>query len=515
MAIASEYSWKLLPNSPTASSRTDDIWFFDEQTGWLINSSGYVCKTENGGANWTPKFFLPPNLPSKPYLRCMGWGNEHVGWFGSVTNLDQYLDTLLHHTTDGGESWNPVVNLPQSSPPGICGFYAVNQNVAYGSGTNDPALPGPAIVKTKNGGSSWDLIPMSEYADNLIDIYFMDEDNGFVVGGKIDPSCPASNPYYPEPRLSAYVQLRPVVLRTTDGGKTWVNVAADTLGLGCGEWGWKIQFINDHVGVVSLESFMDAAILKTVDGGKTWERKRIAKAQGHDIPAINRDLEGVGFINEQQGWVGGWGYNFDHANTGLVNSYTADGGETWVNQDHVIGDPQSDPRIVINRYRLHGSLENGGFGYCSGLQVYKLALSGSKKSAFAAQTISRVVPAHGGETIAKESAFAATTVSAASRSDQEEAGFNLSYSVRKDGLVEVSYALPEAAGNLFIGLWNQFAFHIRTLVNEDQPAAGQRTVVWDLKDEDGTACGWGNFICRMSVGGRNGASQLIMLPKPV
>ena len=40
------------------------------------------------------------------------------------------------------------------------------------------------------------------------------------------------------------------------------------------------------------------------------------------------------------------------------------------------------------------------------------------------------------------------------------------------------------------------------------------TVVWDLKDQRGAPVGWGNFICRMSVGGRDGASQLIMLPKP-
>jgi len=40
-----QLSWKVLGNSPLASSRTDDIWFFDEQNGWLVNSSGYVCKT--------------------------------------------------------------------------------------------------------------------------------------------------------------------------------------------------------------------------------------------------------------------------------------------------------------------------------------------------------------------------------------------------------------------------------------------------------------------------------------
>ncbi|MCK5667089.1 MAG: hypothetical protein KAI17_26565, partial [Thiotrichaceae bacterium] len=107
-----EYRWNLLSNSPVASSRTDDIWFFDELTGWLVNSSGYVCKTEDGGNSWIPKFFLYPNLPSKPYLRCMGWANRQYGWFGSVTGIadeeleypSQYIRTLLHHTKNGGET---------------------------------------------------------------------------------------------------------------------------------------------------------------------------------------------------------------------------------------------------------------------------------------------------------------------------------------------------------------------------------------------------------------------------
>ncbi|PYS66048.1 MAG: hypothetical protein DMF76_01345, partial [Acidobacteria bacterium] len=117
MAPVTKYQWQLLQNSPVANSRTDDIWFFDELTGWLVNSSGYVCKTEDAGANWTPKFFLPPNLPSLPYLRCMSWANREIGWFGAVTGIgdvdsitspSQFIQTLLHQTTDGGETWKPI-----------------------------------------------------------------------------------------------------------------------------------------------------------------------------------------------------------------------------------------------------------------------------------------------------------------------------------------------------------------------------------------------------------------------
>ena len=124
------YQWQVLPNSPAAGTlesgaRTDDIWFFTEQHGWLVNSSGYVCETTDGGTCWQPKFYLCPSKAGKPYMRCMGWGSEQVGWFGSITgeHTDQlahnkaYLDILLHHTTDGGNSWHPV-KVPEGSPPG-------------------------------------------------------------------------------------------------------------------------------------------------------------------------------------------------------------------------------------------------------------------------------------------------------------------------------------------------------------------------------------------------------------
>jgi photosystem II stability/assembly factor-like uncharacterized protein len=529
------YQWQLLQNSPVANSRTDDIWFFDALTGWLVNSSGYVCKTEDGGNNWTPKFFLAPNLPSLPYLRCMSWANRQIGWFGSVTGLggddlqhppvntpSQYLQTLLYQTTDGGETWRPVENLPEGSPAGICGFHAVNERVAYGSGTNDPGLPGPAIIKTTDNGASWELIDMREYASNLIDIYFFDEDNGFVVGGLIDPKAEIDYKAYPVPRLSRYGQVKPVILRTKDGGKSWTNTVANIKNFEAGEWGWKIQFLNQTHGFISLENFRDASILVTKDGGKSWAKKHVAKDQKPKSPAINNDLEGIGFINERQGWVGGWGFEDLSAPVGgLENSYTEDGGETWIAQNH-LPDPDTttpnDPRYRINRYRFVKDLSGKVItGYCSGQQVFNLVIGGGKKGAFAARTLGMVAPVgrvepansrHGSKTPArpaKASAFARQTKVAA----QPGHDFELTQVSSDDGTVRISYTLPEDAENVFVGLWNKFAFHVRTLVNERRQTRGRRTVVWDGKDDQGNPAGPGLFICRMCTDGEKGASQLI------
>ena len=468
-------NWTWIPtNAPVAQSRTDDIWFFDESAGWLLNSNGQVCKTTDGGDTWIQKLFVDPGATANPYLRCMGWPSRKVGWIGAVTQYYQdmnYLDILLHKTEDGGETWRAMKNMPPGSPAGICGLYAVTESLMYGAGTNDPNLPGTGVVKTSDGGATWQFIYLSHLANNLIDCYLSDQNTGWVVGGKFDPSCPTPPAGTGD---SQYAKLKPVVLKTTDGGKTWVNKAAAVQGFDCGEWGWKIQWLDGRHGFVSLENFTAAAILTTVNGGETWVRRPVVDATGKQI---NVDLEGVGFLTPDVGWVGGWGDKFE----GLKNSATADGGKTWVAEDNTPGNPASDPRTRINRYRFLGSPP--AFGYCSGHTVYKRGTQ----------------------------AQAAVVASAPRRA--RPAGLSLSQrSFATARSVEIGYTLDTDADSVFVGIWNHFAFHVRTLVAGEAQSAGRHSVVWDGTDKHGNRLPGGTFICRMSVNGAVGESQTIILP---
>ncbi|MET0678981.1 MAG: YCF48-related protein, partial [Bradyrhizobium sp.] len=199
MSTAKDWKW-VATNSPIATSRTDDIWFFNEKQGWLVNSNGQVSQTQDGGQTWTQKKFIDPNSTGFPYLRCMGWANEKIGWIGAVTVFDDgnkdYLQVLMHKTTDGGATWTNLTNMPITSPAGVCGMSVVNEKVVYGAGTNDPDLPGPGFVKTTDGGATWTHTSLSQHADNLIDVYFSDENTGWIVGGKKDSGCPTIKPGY-------------------------------------------------------------------------------------------------------------------------------------------------------------------------------------------------------------------------------------------------------------------------------------------------------------------------------
>src|SRR4051794_20156138 len=118
-----DYRW-VETNSPEASSRTDDIWFLSNKTGWLVNSDGQVMRTDDGGDSWEQQLSVPPDADFRPYLRCIGFADAEVGWFGALVQdvaagSGSYVKALLHHTSNGGRDWESVGNLPRGSPQGI------------------------------------------------------------------------------------------------------------------------------------------------------------------------------------------------------------------------------------------------------------------------------------------------------------------------------------------------------------------------------------------------------------
>ncbi|MBW4631013.1 MAG: hypothetical protein KME30_03635 [Iphinoe sp. HA4291-MV1] len=438
MTNSSNLQWSPT-NAPLASSRTDDIWFIDPSVGWAVNSNGQIIKTNDGGETWEQQF------QDRVYLRCIGFATPLKGWAGTLT-----ASKRLYATIDGGKNWNLIEDrLPQLAPPAICGLSVVNESVVYASGTNYPDRP-VGMIKTVDGGTTWTGWDMSQYATLLIDTYFTSPERGWVVGGKADKSI--SNPSRDD--------VIPVVLYTEDGGKTWVNrVENMSSSFPLGEWGWKIQFLNENIGFVSLENFQAGAILKTTDGGQTWTRLRINDPQG------NTNLEGVGFVDENLGWVGGWG---SEDFTKGYSSETNDGGKNWHDANQI--------GQFINRFRFFGNPVT--VGYSSGKTVYKYSTA--------------PVTAPLAE-IAAPTRFLLTNAPA-----QFEKSIN------------IEYTLPDNAKSITIDIWNRFGAHVRTLVDESNQSAGSKSVVWDGTNDSGERLPPGIFIYRLTVDG-NAESRVIRL----
>jgi photosystem II stability/assembly factor-like uncharacterized protein len=428
------FSWRQTA-APDAGSRHDDVFFVSPEMGWAVNSDGHILRTDDGGRKWQVQATLPA------YLRCVGFASATHGWVGTLSP-----DTRLFATTDGGTTWPEVTDLPDETPSRICGLSVVDESVVYASGTNFPfpAWPDrpPRMVKTVDGGSTWTAWDMSAHASNLIDTYFPTAERGWVVGGLADPSVSPGVDHRTD-------NLRAVVLLTEDGGRTWTNKAAHVADLPLGEWGWKIQFLDDRVGFVSLESMDRGAILKTVDGGETWERLEIGDPQG------NKNLEGVGFIDEQAGWVGGWGRaNF----IGGFSSSTLDGGRTWSDAN--------DIGLYINRFRFVGQPLR--VGYAAGLSIYRYSDEPPPSAAERAAAPGPML-----------------------FSDREP--------IESDVPLRLRIAVPERASRLAVTIWERFGDLARRLVDQASPAAGPTTIEWNLTDDEGRPLDPGHFIVRVTV----------------
>lgn len=437
-------------NAPIASSRTDDIWFIDPQTGWAVNSDGNILKTTDGGNSWNVQHSSPG-----AYLRCVGFANANVGWVGTLSPARR-----LFHTVDGGANWARVSPLPTLAPVAICGISVVNENIVYCSGTNRPN-DFPRMMKTIDGGTSWTAWDMSAHASVLIDCFFVDSLHGWVVGGKSSEPTPTSRD-----------KLKPVVLETNDGGATWVNrLAGQEANFPFGEWGWKIQFIGGGVGFVSLENFSDAAILKTIDGGTTWQRIAV------NDPQENVNLEGIGFIDEQHGWVGGWGpggFGGVGSPQGF-SSATSDGGVTWQSANEI--------GLFINRFRFFGNPVHVGFA--SGDTVYKYS--------------SDPLPSPAVGLVAKH--------------DPARAMLPTVQISGQTGAISIPMNVPTGTKRLSLLVWDRFGDDIGCILDEIHPVNGTRVFEWDGTDSRGIALPAGDYIVRL-IADDLSASSRIRLEQP-
>jgi flagellar hook assembly protein FlgD len=65
--------------------------------------------------------------------------------------------------------------------------------------------------------------------------------------------------------------------------------------------------------------------------------------------------------------------------------------------------------------------------------------------------------------------------------------------------VLIPVTIPEGASRLLVNIWDRFGSHVRHLLDEQQPAAGRRTIKWDGASDSGELLEAGNFVVRVTV----------------
>ena len=318
-AFSQSLQWHAIQNAPVDNARHEDMYFLNSNTGWIVNISGQVYKTTNGGVKFDTVSYLSYSL------RSVGFLDENTGVIGALN-----VPNSIFRTTNGGTNWT---SIPVPNTPGICGITQIFPNTFYAVG----AWSGQGrAFKSIDKGATWSNLNIdNNLITRIVDTYFSDADHGFVVGAKGN---------------SSLTGLLPVVLYTSDGGISWqTRFIGTTYGYLC----WKIDFRSDQFGYVSCENFSGPpAYLITTNGGMNWTYNTIPGAS-------DLDVEGIGFLNQSTGWLGGWGTGSGPGPT----YYTTNGGVNWSNA--------STYGRNMNRFQFI----NDTLAYSIGQTVFKYSLT--------------------------------------------------------------------------------------------------------------------------------------------
>jgi photosystem II stability/assembly factor-like uncharacterized protein len=334
-APARPSEWETLKTDAYPGKR-DDVSFADSRNGWYGTGKGDLFATADGGATWN-------KISSHPgtFIRALGFVDQRTGFIGNVGTgyYPGVTDPVpLYRTRDGGRSWEPI-DLHGATVAGICAIDIVRTQRIYQGAlvprvvvTAAGRVGGPAaIIRSVDGGTTWQVIDMSRWTSMILDVHFLDEQTGFVAASSARDVA-ATNAQ---------------ILMTRDGGASWTEVYRSKRP---SELIWKIAFPSGRVGYGTVMSYDKAnprkLVVKSLDGGRTWR----------ELPLVdNPDAVelGIGFVDEKHGWVG----------TMIGGFETRDGGRSFV---------PAPIAKAANKFRIVLEGPRRGSVYAIGTEVQRL-----------------------------------------------------------------------------------------------------------------------------------------------
>ena len=230
-----------------------DVYFTDNQNGLVVGNGGLMLVTTDGGKNWTKKDvnMQPPGAGTRqrPGGPPGGFGRGGPPTLNNIYFVNDKIGfvtgdrgTILH-TEDGGETWNRKIARNESS------------------GQNNNPRP----IRAR-----------------LLGIQMISDTTGFIAGSEN------------------------TILKTTDGGETWVGSSERAR---VGETRNNLEniwFVSSSKGWI-IGSF--GTLLHTTDGGESWEKRKAG---------FDNNLFGIHFFDEKTGWICGQEGLILHTNDGVT-----------------------------------------------------------------------------------------------------------------------------------------------------------------------------------------------------
>ncbi|HBG24164.1 MAG: hypothetical protein A2X17_06270 [Bacteroidetes bacterium GWF2_41_61] len=227
-----------------------DISFINKNEGMICGSFGFIAKTSNGGKSWE--------------LLNSGINHSFLNAF-MLDSKTLYMARIgIYKSSNSGSSFSPLGVLADYSNSifGIC-FFNQNEGVV---------IKGNLILKTRNGGSTWDV--QYDSAENITKMQFTSKTVGYVAGGR-----------------SYDNSSRGEIHKTTDGGESWQQIHLTDSNISA------LYFINSERGFYT--NYNDE-LFRTVDGGKIWRKISTVEAGALSLCFTG---ESIGYLSTYSGKI--------------------------------------------------------------------------------------------------------------------------------------------------------------------------------------------------------------------
>jgi photosystem II stability/assembly factor-like uncharacterized protein len=311
------------PDSPEASLAATGF-FWDMQLGWVVyTASGpdrpislppTVWYTQDGGREWRQGGELPLN-GGEGYFEhlILTFSDPGHGWLLAHVDAGMSHDYVdLFHTTDGGATWERVMDPFSKDSPQACAKTGMDfADEVYGWLTKDcgGVIDGVSLDTSTDGGVTWlnQQLPPPEGAPGFFSSH---------VCGAYDPILFSKQSGVLGVRcfqMADYNQHADYVYFTQDGGATWETQPYP---------GGELFFLDEKEGWAFARK-----IHHTADGGENWAHIMTTQWDGQ-----------FSFVDALHGWAVARKTNEDGTQVSALVR-TVNGGGRWSLLEPVLAGP--------------------------------------------------------------------------------------------------------------------------------------------------------------------------------
>ncbi len=221
---------------------------------WVSGHGGTYGRTTDGGETWTTRVMPGEETLQFRDIDAFSANTAYMMSAGGGTV------SRIYRTDDGGENWD--LQFQNQHPDGFfdcMAFWDVDHGVLFGDEIEGQLF----ILRTENGGASWNRVPASSLPAA------QDGEGGFAASGTCVTTGADGRAW-----IATGAAARARVLVTSDYGRSWSEVSQPVAG-GNAAGLTTIGYLDNQVGValggvVGQDLGRTENVAVTSDGGLTW-----------------------------------------------------------------------------------------------------------------------------------------------------------------------------------------------------------------------------------------------------